>query len=181
MPSPAVWWNWVQTLIFIQWNGLTYFMTLNEKSFRLTRKNKQPSQEEYCMLHLFTDWSTKKNQNQMIITAERWYLGKWKPSIAGVITWETDNSSHCFLATETFVCRVCLSLKETIERIYTPTKTKSPENRQNLATRRSSCLNNADVKPRDNSPGKAGWLLLILPLNYIQKEYKLKTVKILFR
>jgi len=54
---------------------------MKDLSDSLTRKNKQPSQEEVCMLHLFTDWSTKKKQNQMIITAERWYLGKWKPGI----------------------------------------------------------------------------------------------------
>lgn len=72
---------------------------------------------------------------------------------------------------EVFVCLVCLSSKETIERIYTPTKTKSPENRQNLAT-------HTEVTLCDNTPGRAGWLLLVLALNSIRRECKFKNVKI---
>lgn len=122
MPSPAVYWNWVQTRIFIQWNGFSYFITLNERSFRLTRKNKQPSQEEDCVLHLFTDWSTKKKtqQNQMMITADRWYLGKWKPARAGSDHLR-DTHQCSLLPGHGGVCLPCLSFLEgnNWENLYT--------------------------------------------------------------
>lgn len=98
-----------------------------------------------------------------MITAEKWYLGMWKPGTAGsnhVGEWQQLSG---FLAVGMFVMFVFPSRKPLREFIH-------PE-RQNLATLRSSCFNNTELKPCRSSPGRAGCFLLILPLHCIQTFY----------
>lgn len=105
-----------------------------------------------------------------MITAERWYLGKWKPGTAGS-NHPREWQQLSWLPGHRDVCLSCLSFLQGNhwENVYTHKDKISV--RQNLATLTFSCFNSIEAKPHSSSPGRAGCFLFILPLNYIQRFY----------
>lgn len=102
MSSPAAWWNWVQTLIFIWQKGLASFtMMIFQTNFQ-ERINSHRRRRTACCFNLQIGLFKKK------ITAERLYLGKWKTSIAG-INHLRDRQQLSLLAGPGDTCLPCLS------------------------------------------------------------------------
>lgn len=130
-----------------------------ERTNRLPRRRRTA-----CCVYLQVGLLKKKRK---MITVERWYLGKWKPCIAGT-NHLRDRQQLSLLPGLGDICLPCLSFLEgnNWDDLYMHKGKIS--RKQSLATQRSSRLNNPKVRACNNSPGKAGWLL-ILPLNYIQR------------